>query len=428
MIYFLLVLLIILFFVSYLFSGKDIAAPSTMLAAGFLFSTMCAVYKVELWGISLGETSVIYIISALFISIAANGMIHTFFRKRKIRDFKESITPISSAMTMGALLVLAFSCVALLYHVVKIANTSGAFDVIMQAYRAKNAYSTDSENQLPTWLREVLNFSNSLCYVFLFNAVYFWRDLDKKHKIENLLVIVLSIISSLATGGRFSSMGILIAAFIMYYLIQTKRNGKYKVFRIKSIFKFIVIVLIILYGFYIVKGLVGRESEDGIIEYITHYAGGGIPGFDLYLKNPPKASDIIGKETFYSLINNLNKLNIIDVPYYYIHHEFRISNGVSIGNIYTALRDYHYDFGVVGMFLLHTIFSFLFSYFYERVKHRGTVVGTIVFSMTYYCVVLYTISNYFFANILSIGFVIKIVFVYLLCEILLKKKIGIRIR
>jgi oligosaccharide repeat unit polymerase len=195
-------------------------------------------------------------------------------------------------------------------------------------------------------------------------------------------------------------------------------NGRKKKVRISTIISFIVIACVVLYGFYLVKNLVGRDSDDTVVDYITHYAGGAVPALDLYFKNPPQASDIFGKESFYSIINGLRKLGMTDTPYYFIHHEFRVSNGVGIGNVYTALRDYHYDFGIVGLFALHIIFSLIFCFFYEYQKKRGSDLAIVIFSMMYYCVPLYVISNCFYASILSFGFAIKCIELIILFKIL----------
>lgn len=414
-------------FVSYFFTGKDLLTPATMLIMVFLFSSVSAMYKMKTWQFSLGNDAVVFILLSLTISILINMIVHYQYRKAKFCPKISDITPIADSMVLMAIMVLVMTCFVLIRSVLSIAGTGGSIATIMQSYRAKSAYSTDIENQLPMWVRQIINLSSSICYIFIFNIIYFWKELNKKQKIGNILVVCISILSSLITGGRFSSMCTFVAALMMFHLIKIKRTGKYRIFNYKSIIRIIILVLLILYGFYAVKELVGRKSDDTIVEYITHYAGGSVPGFDLYLKYSPYPSNIWGKETFYSLINTLRRIGVVNIPYYYIHHEFRLSNGVSIGNVYTALRDYHYDFGVAGMFLLHTIFTLVFSVFYEIEKKRCSDLGIIVYSMMYYCVVFYSISNYFYANIVALGFIIRVILIYLLYMILLRKQLRIKI-
>ena len=112
---------------------------------------------------------------------------------------------------------------------------------------------------------------------------------------------------------------------------------------------------------------------------------------------------------------------MLDIPYYYIHHEFRRSGGASIGNIYTALRDYHYDFGLGGLLVLHTAFSVIFAFWYEYQKKRRSHLGILLWAMVYYCVVFYPISNSFFASVVSFGFVIRAALLAVLYRLLIQR-------
>lgn len=399
-----------------------------MLSLAFLASTISAIYNIDRWKFDFGTEAFTIIITCVIITLVINTFAHYYYGRRRPAIYYGKITPISFPMTLLSLTVIGGAFIGLLTSIKRISGGVGTFSLMMQTFRMKNAYSTDLENQLPIWVRQILNLSNSICIIFIFNIIYFWKELKSKQKLENIAVIVSSITASLLTGGRFSAMCTVIAGFVMYYLLRIKQTKKWRVFKIKSILTVLLIVMAVLYGFYAVKELVGRESADTVVEYITHYAGGAIPGLDLYLKSPPAKSSIWGKETFYSLNNNLRKLRLLNVPYYFAHREFRVSNGVSIGNVYTALRDYHYDFGLGGMFALHLVFSMIFSVSYERLKRKLKDKNIIVFSMMYYCVVFYSISNTFFANIISIGFLIRIIMTIALYTLLLEKRPRVRFR
>lgn len=53
---------------------------------------------------------------------------------------------------------------------------------------------------------------------------------------------------------------------------------------------------------------------------------------------------------------------------YISHLEFRVSNGVHIGNVYGAFRYYLYDFGWLGLILLSVFAGIFYSYMYKRLK------------------------------------------------------------
>ena len=127
---------------------------------------------------------------------------------------------------------------------------------------------------------------------------------------------------------------------------------------------------------------------------------------DLYFKYPPTQSNIWGAETFYALINALRRLGVIEINAYLVHREFRSIGNISMGNIYTALRDYHYDFGMIGIYILHSVFTIFISVYYEILnKSRGNY-PIILGSMMYYSVATYMFTQEFFCNIISFGFLI----------------------
>ncbi|MTV44646.1 oligosaccharide repeat unit polymerase, partial [Streptococcus pneumoniae] len=84
------------------------------------------------------------------------------------------------------------------------------------------------------------------------------------------------------------------------------------------------------------------------ISYITRYMGGSIQLFDLFVIDPIRRNKELGAETFSGIYEMLAKLgfdnNIIKGL------EWRVSpNYYSLGNVYTAIRRYYSDFGVIGI-------------------------------------------------------------------------------
>ncbi|MFU7518193.1 hypothetical protein, partial [Clostridium sp. HCS.1] len=73
----------------------------------------------------------------------------------------------------------------------------------------------------------------------------------------------------------------------------------------KSIITIGIIGILVLVIFYLSASWVGRINNKNIIDYITLYCGGSIENLNLFIKSPPEASSIWGKESFYYLIKNL---------------------------------------------------------------------------------------------------------------------------
>ncbi len=417
MIYALLAALVLLSLASYGLCGRDFFAPATMLCLAFTFSCACALYNLPRWQFTLAPRTVTLVVGALALSVGINAWARACFQRVRVQPWQGQAVPIPLWVSAGILLVLGAVLLVMLAQVRRIGG-GGSLAAAMAVFRAKNAYGLSLSDQLPGWVRQLLNLSAVVAFLYLFHLIWFGRRLGRLGLALNAAILAVCIGVSLLTGGRFSAMTMVVAGAVLWYML---RSGGLRAWKLGTLLRVMAAVLAVLYGFYAVKTLVGRQSEDTLVEYITHYAGGGIPGLDLYLQDPPAPSGIWGKETFYSLNNGLRKLGVLDIPYYYIHHEFRRSGGASIGNIYTALRDYHYDFGLGGLLVLHTAFSVIFAFWYEYQKKRRSHLGILLWAMVYYCVVFYPISNSFFASVISFGFVIRAALLAVLYRLLIQR-------
>lgn len=103
--------------------------------------------------------------------------------------------------------------------------------------------------------------------------------------------------------------------------------------------------------------------------YICCYIGGSIHLLDDFIKKPIDGSQIWGKETFYSIIRFIGQRFNIKDWIYISHLEFRYSNGLNVGNIYTAFRKYIYDFGYFGVIWCTALVSFIYNQIYYTIKY-----------------------------------------------------------
>lgn len=419
---FLLIILVILFLASYEICGQDLLAPAVIMSLSFAGCYSCALYLLPLWKFDLSGKCVALIAFTLIDTILVNSFVHGFYKKVAYKDLERKITPISDAVIWvfsAFTIVVAFLVVK---NVTRISGISGSFAQIMLAYRSENAYSGDASNQLPGYIAQLLKITKCFSYILGFNLIIFGTKIKKREKILCILSIVICIVTSLLTGGRFGSAVYVLGMLFCYHVVKIRQNKTIKVIRTATLIKTTLGILLFLFGFYMIRNLIGRDDDSGFLEYIAHYLGGGIPNFDLFLKNPPMSSSIWGKETFYSLNNGLRKLGLSNIDFYIVHKEFRISNGHSMGNIYVAIRDYIYDFGYAGMLILHTLFSLLVSVVYEKSKKNLNAYGIIVFMLIYGFIPMYVITNCFFANAISIGYSIECVEIFVMYRLFLLKK------
>ena len=408
MLFILAFVLIAVLFVAFITTRGDLFSPEVMMTIAFLLSTICAIYQLRIWNYDIGFKSASIIVLALLLAIFVGLVVRNYsIHKPRVLESLSCLSSIPDWALVVCLLVVLSTCAAMAYQVQRIGGTGELTDVMLN-FRQENAYGTDLTEKLPGWVSQLQNLTSVIGYLFIFNMLCCSKKISSGRKAINVLIIALSVLASMMTGGRFGTLCMVLGGLAMFWVLYYRHHGGASV-RMSTVLKVFGIVVLVLFAFYFVKDYVGRDSDADLIEYLTHYMGGSIVGFDMYLNNPPAPSEIFGKETFYSLINGLRKFGLIDVPYYLIHHEFRVSNGTGIGNIYTALRDYHYDFDFFGMFVLHAVFCFVMSSIYERMKRGGSGRSLVIFGMMYYCIPMYSISNCFYSNIISFGFFIKLV-------------------
>lgn len=420
MIYLIIFTIFFLLIVSYYATGKDLIAPSNVMLMTFFLALISALYNLSTWKFNLSLYSSLLIIFSLMITVIINGYVHQYYSRRNVKIKKENLHSIRLYILIifvGYLIM----CIILQYRVIRSIG-KGSLSTLMYIYRLSTSYGTGTI-EVKTISSKIADVATAITYICLFNLILFFRSTSLVYKIINVLEIILWAFLYFLQGARFEVFSVCISAFIMFWFLRIRETKIIKKFNIKQILKIMIIAIVLLYLFYILKDFVGRSSNKTIIEYLTSYLGGGIPCFDLFIKDPPAKSNVFGQETFYSLIEGLKRRGIINAPAVSFHKEFRTSNNVGIGNVYTALRDYYYDFGVLGMFIMHSIFSAFFSYLYEKTKIKMSYIKIIFLSILYNRIVFYMFNNMFFSSDCSISFCFKAIFIILLFNILMKREI-----
>ena len=418
----LLIILVFLFFVSYEVCGRDFFAPATMMCMSFAGCYCCALYLLPKWKFNLSAECVGLITFSLIITILINLLIHTSYKNVAYKELEKKISPISDTVIWIFTAFTILVALLIVKNVVRISGVSGTFAQAMLVYRSEAAYSGDTSKQLPGYITQLLKIAKCFSYILGFNLILFNNEIKKRERLLCFLSIAVYIITSILTGGRFGSAVFVLGLLFCYHVVKIRKNKTRKVISTFTVIKVVFGIILFLFAFYMVRNMIGRDDDSGFLEYIAHYLGGGIPNFDMFLKEPPIGSSIWGKETFYSLNNGLRKLGLANFDFYIVHKEFRFSNGHSMGNIYIAIRDYIYDFGYIGMVLLQILFSVIVSVLYEKSKKNLSSYGIIIVMLVYGFNPMYAIANHFFANAISIGYTIECVEIFVMYQLFLVKK------
>lgn len=441
MIYLMLCIIIIFFLITY-FIFKDLFHPAMIICESFLVACLCACYNVNSWGANLqlrtvniiiiGITS--FIIGSIIAEILKRTKKNKFISKyENYNNIKDEFIKIN--LTMSIILILISGIILIIYTVYWNKAIGGFSDINslmsqMTKYRYELSFEGTVENSIPTIINQMIKFSKAIAYVFMYiyihNKVLFniFKDKNKVNRKELILFIISAIFYlplTLMSGGRFELFVYVIAYVVMWIIIDSFYKGK-RAISMTKIFKIVLLLSISVILFSASRTLVGRTDDSDILSYVTTYFGGGIKGFDEYIKFPVENSDIFGKETFYGINKTLNQIGLLKESYNR-HLEFRSINGISLGNVYTSMRGMYNDFGIIGVILLQFILGFIITKFYKKVKKDiGRKINN---QLIFYCIIIHSVYfsaylEFFYNTVLSINYLLFFICLFIV-SILINK-------
>lgn len=418
------ILLFCLFLISipvlWILFDRDLMAPAFIFCVMYTFSIGSALINRKRWGLEISvKTFTIYTVGLLIFILVNLTCKYIFSKDRQVFLKSESIQRININYTFT--LVLVVISIITIYMWIKnvkiIAGVSVSLGQIMEAYRLKTSYSVNADVSMPGYITQLAKIVIASGYVYGF--IFINNVLSKDFKRRDILLLIpvlLYVIMSIYDSNRLNFLQIA-ATFVVYYYLLASTDSNFNKKAGKFLCKLLILFSLLLLVFYSVRLLVGREGskDTGLIEYITMYSGGPLKLFDMFIRDPIHSTDVWGKETFISLNGNLNDLGIINIPKYLGHKEFRSYNGIGLGNVYSAYREWYADFGMTGVVVLQSIFATFFSIFYYTLKSVGYTKHRFALIMYGYMaatIFLHPIDDQFFRMFVSIGFLIYVVIFY----------------
>lgn len=378
------ILIMILILSIYLFR-KDIMQPSVIVTAVFTISVLTAMYNIENWNINIHFNTFFVILGSVILFVFINFCVIILFdSKRKKPQYKsanyENRSAYINVSKFKIFALMLFDVLVMAWHykyIKSIASAYGmtqSFSSITNAYRQYSLYESSVYHFSEPFLLELFSRVETYsAYIFLYifvNNIIVTKKIKKN--ILYSIPIIMFIIDSVLYASRGRLLYVIAATVILSYVLKNRRLNWMNKASIKFVIKIIIAFIVLLGGFVALRTVVGRSmgtlaTEDPIY-YVTVYTGGPIQLLDMYLQSPAEHSSIWGYETFSELNNYLGSKFGISELVYSTHLEFRYSNGLCVGNVYTALRSYISDFGYIGLTVLIVICSSFYSIFYNIIK------------------------------------------------------------
>lgn len=242
------------------------------------------------------------------------------------------------------------------------------------------------------------------------------------------LNLLLTIVLLGTDGGRGAIVAFVLAGIGLVFIFNRLYNNTRITISGALVVKALGVFLVASVAFYAMLYLSGRQSGalhiGALIHHVQFYLGGSIPLLDNFLLTSlgGGGTEIIGKETFYSLVQLMSKLHITDIPLYSVHLEFR--PGVYDGNVYTGFRSYIHDFGYAGLVVLPPLFSVCANWLYyaaiQASREKAVAVGLVLYASLMYPIFADFVRCFFFLSFFNINTLCLCLGVILLQLFLLK--------
>lgn len=424
--------LIVTFCVIYKLFGRDIFAPACVITLSYILAVLCACVNIEYWKIDLSSKTVFFVTSGIFMTIVGNVIVYFIFQKRYFfsdRIARQLITIEHFNIPLTNIILIAiYDCIAIFIYYLEVRKIggTGSFITMMYSYRQNIIYSGYSISVMSNQLIRMVTASAIIClYFFTYNVVIGQAKI--KNNLYLLIPVALDFIKIFLTSGRYEFLELFLEVVMLYALFYSMKNQKILHINIKFILYGLVGVVCLLLFFYWIRGLVGRSSNQTILDYVSSYFGGSIELFDLYVKEYKGATSVhFGNTTFASVYKYFNKFIGTNINLNTINEFRRSTNGILIGNVYTTFRFYLQDFGYFGLLFLSFLSSIVYSILYYTALLSKSHIKKVIYAYLFYAIVLHSYSEQFFSVYLSVDIWMIVIFVGLMYSFFTKVKIKIK--
>lgn len=368
-------------YLSIKFVKYDLISPSVITGCVFLLSEISAYIGLLSWNTEPNlNWKLVFIIPLGLFSFLAGEIAIRKYLTNKISQPKLSqitIIKINSKLVYITLGFVIFTIVILLINMFTLTNTnsfSNAINTFRELFMKNGGvYEGKSLNSIVAFLSKVTDVLGFIViyYISIFAQVFLLSISERKiilRESKTYLTVLLSIFilicfHSFILSGRAYLLRYMIAMFFTTAIFLLKNNKKLSTKQLKKIFIYsICCILVLIILFYTMLPILGRNSNFGFIEYITFYLGSPIPSFSKYLDLGVSNNQIIGAEMFPGIQIMLNKIGFDVTTAYSSLGWTKFGNMTS--NVYSGLRRYYNDFGVIGVMVFQFLFSVFINFIY----------------------------------------------------------------
>jgi len=421
MLFLLVILILFILLVNYLLNNRVVISPAIVFPASFAWGGLWALLNQNRWNLQLHLDTFSIILGSVITFSFLSFLVHIIFLKKE-----GTVAPIVTRQSVESIerwklyILILLELITIYYsiHEIKIIAPAASLSASIYSYRSQVIDPVKSLTlvPLPRLLVVLRAFTDALGY---FSAYLLAKGSSFKdgNNFLYLVILALCILSSVLMGSRGSAMTMVICAFIYWYILQ--RKGKQAQHQVKfvKIFFWGVVLAFAIFSFQSLATLLGRNvGQYSPGTYLSIYMGAEIKNLDTFLQNNiiPLSQGINQSQTFINLVHTLSKILGMNVSNYSLDLPFMSSNGYNLGNVYTCLYPYLYDFGYFGALILVggiALISQLSFEFMRKSKESGRAsLSILIYGRIAVTLIFAFFSNKFYEDIFTFTFIRMIVF------------------
>lgn len=444
--YIILLLIIVAISISaYFLFEKDILRPTVISSSMFGLSIVLAIIGKGSWNRveSINLTTILIIVLGLLSFFVGEFLAQKtkiadkFFNKINLKNKYKEEKQNNIILIFVCLFFIILTTALLLIEIIKICNYYGFFSNnisnLLGFYRTKTELFSTSLSENGIGINFIIKQMKKICDVIniLFAFMLIRKIVNKqlKEKIVETIALVCGICfglfqTLLNSGGRSIMMHYFVAYIILYILmVRKKEKNNIRNIKFKNVIKISIAISIISVIFYTILPILGRSSNANFIEYISFYLGSPIPSLSVFVEKNIGINPQFASETFSGIYYILNKFGIINYNQPLTHEWISFVPGLA-SNVYTSLRSYYFDFGILGVIIFQFIFGYIYTKFYIKAKNSDKSLIAIIYSFYAYILIDQIRAEQFYSliNTANIAFIILLIIMYkiLICDLIKK--------
>lgn len=432
---------IIIFFMAFMVSDRDILSPSCTVTAMFVVGTAFAIGNISKWSIQYSFEAYSIIASGLFTFLITELIIKTIYGKKVSSNTASNVSrDVAKHIEMRTWVIVAFIAfnlaTSLWYfrEVRRIVGGASSIGLMFARYRNLGVdnlagKTTETVGGILNQLLKVVKASGYVGVFILLKYLFFEVYRKKSKIILFVALIITSLIPNIMVASRGGILTFLADVLIVYYIIWHQKNGWWRNISMKIVRYGILAIALGIPLFYYSAFLMGRRNSLNIMDYVATYIGGPIQLFNLYVQSPIEAN-FFGEESLVGIHKVLEVLGIGKASTSY-NLESRMLGNIG-SNVYTFFRRPLHDFGLIGMYVFTILVALLFCYiYYKKIKNRdrdkNVDIWVLIYGYLFYWLILSPIDQYS-QSYVSLGAVLTILIIVLLFKMVTSVRIVFRRR